>query len=610
MMSDKTNSKLEKRMMFLIGMSLFVYLILRSIYSPILHDEIATFYHYIQPGIYFPPEAHWDANNHILNSLLTDWSYQLFGSQPWALRLPNVLSFLLFFWATCKIACKLQNVFLRWGLLLALTMSHYMFEYFGETRGYGLSMAFLLWGVFLLIRYLKNSHYWYLAGALTGLLLATSANLTLINSCLLISVVIVFSILTNKKLVIQLKFAHLITVFVWFALLYPLINFAFELKERGALYYGGKSGFWDYTGGTLAQLYLGHFSSLIAVLLSLIFLAILALFFWTWKKNKLNVKELIQEHHFIWVYLFVGSIAGIFATRYILDVNFPEDRAAMYLFPYFIASFAFTADVIGKDYSKIRLLLSLPLFFFPIQFLTKVNLKTASFSMEERAPQEFYETIRNTPRLDQYPLTVGGYITQVLCWHYMNHQDGGNEGRMLYSNHVDTLSDFQIVNKIRTLDSGFLNQYEKINSAPVNDLNLYKRKNPLTKHLVLLRDSITNWTHNNEEYFGFLEIEIPDSLIGKPVFIGIEATLHSNSKPFIASIVVSQKKENYEEVHQETLKLDWLKKEWDNSPSNMIQGLVIPPLHSETKYLIVYLWNQKKVDFLIHGGACKLFLLK
>jgi len=610
MIKENRLYKYEAFFTYLIGFLLFIYLILRSIYSPILHDEIATFYHYVQPGVYFPPDAHWDANNHILNSLLTDWSYQLFGSQPWALRLPNVLSFLLFFWATWKIACKLQNVFLRWGFLLAVTMSHYMFEYFGETRGYGMSMAFLLWGIYFLIQYLKNAHYWYLAGTLIGLLLATSANLTLINSCLLISVVIVFSIITNKKAVIQLKLAHLVTVFVWFVLLYPLINFAFELKERGALYYGGKSGFWDYTGGTLAQLYLGHYSTGMAILLTFIFLAILVLFFWIWKNHKLSLRELIKTPHFIWVYLLMGSIVGIFATRYILDVNFPEDRAAMYLYPYFIASFAFTADAFWKYSPRITSLCALSLCFFPVQFATQINLKTASFSMEERAPQEFYETIRNTPRHDQYPVTVGGYITQVLCWHYMNHQDGGNEGRMLFTNHVDTLSDFQIVNKIRSLDSSFLDQYKKINSTPINGLNLYKRKNSLTKELVLMRDSITNWTHNNTEYFGFLEIEIPDSLLGKPVFIGIEATIHSNAKPFISSIVVSQKKTNYEEASQETLNLDWLKKEWDNTPNNFVQGLVIPQLHAEAKYLVVYLWNQKEVDFLIHGGKCKLFLLE
>lgn len=602
--------KYESFFAFSLSVALFIYLILRSIYSPILHDEIATFYHYIQPGIYFPPEAHWDANNHILNSLLTDWSYQLFGSHPWALRLPNVLSFLLFFWAVWKIAGKLQNVFLRWGFLLALTMSHYMFEYFGETRGYGLSMAFLLWGLYLLIRYLKVSGYLYLVGALIGLLLATSANLTLINSCLLIGVVILFLILTNKKMVVQVKLAHLVTVFVGFVLLFPLINFAFELKERGALYYGGKSGFWDYTGGTLAQLYLGHFSFLIATLLTILFVIILILFFINWKNQQLSLNELIKLPSFIWVYLLVGSLIGIFATRYLLDVNFPEDRAAMYLFPYYIGALVFVIDSSRIKKLNLSLLFAVPLFFFPLQFLTKVNLKTASFSMEERAPQGFYDIIKNTPRVDQYPLTVGGYITQVLCWHYMNYQDGGNEGRMLFNNHVDTLSDFQIVNKIRTLDSSFLLQYEKINEEPINDLNLYKRKINLTKELVLFRDSITNWTHGKMEYFGFLEIEVPDSLKGKPVFVGVEATLHSSSKPFIASIVVSQKKENYEELNQEVLKLDWMKKVWDNSPRNLNQGIVVPEIDTETKYLIVYLWNQKEVDFLVHDGVCKLFLLK
>ena len=138
----------EKIALSILGLALMSYLILRAIYTPILHDEIATFYYYIQTGIYFPPKAHWDANNHILNSMLSNWSFQVFGSEPWALRLPNVLTFPIYFLFSWKLVEKLQHVGVRWGAFLALVMSHYVFEYFGETRGYGLSMAFLVAGLF------------------------------------------------------------------------------------------------------------------------------------------------------------------------------------------------------------------------------------------------------------------------------------------------------------------------------------------------------------------------------------------------------------------------------------------------------------------------------
>jgi hypothetical protein len=600
----------ENKTAWIIGFSLFIYLILRSVYSPILHDEIATFYHFVQSGIYFPPEAQWDANNHILNSLLTEWSYKLFGSSPWALRLPNVLSFPLFFWSVWKLAKLIRHNMLRWGFLFALTMAHYMFEYFGETRGYGMSMAFLLWGIYLVLLYIQYERFYFLIGVVFALLLATTANLTLVYSILLIGALLTFNIFTRRAIT-QRKLLHLLCLFCGLVFLIPLIQYALDLKAHGALYYGGKSGFWKYTGGTLAYLYFGYYSKLIAIIISILFVFIFGSYLLVLKTTKQSFRVVVLEPVFIWVFLLLGSLIAIFCTRYLLDVNFPEDRAAMYLFPYFIGSLVFVVDKLNFQKSNwLKVFVGLVLFFFPIQFVLKMNLNTASFSMEERAPQEFYTTIKNTPRTDKYPLSVGGYVTQLLCWNYMNYQDGGNEGRMLTSNHIDTLSDFQIVNINKKLNLSFLASYDKINREPINELNLFKRKYSLQKQLIVQRDSITNWNHNHDEYFGFLEYVIPDSLIGKPLFIGLEATIHSPVKPFIGSVVVSQKTATYQELQQETIKLDWIKNEWDNSPNNFIQGLVIPEIYTGTKHLIVYLWNQKEASFLVYNGTCEVFSLK
>ena len=81
-MRDIQNQGNFTRNELLIGIGLFTflytYLIIRCIYVPVLHDELATFFYYIQPDNYMPPKAHWDANNHILNSMLSNWSYHLF----------------------------------------------------------------------------------------------------------------------------------------------------------------------------------------------------------------------------------------------------------------------------------------------------------------------------------------------------------------------------------------------------------------------------------------------------------------------------------------------------------------------------------------------------
>jgi hypothetical protein len=230
--------------------------------------------------------------------------------------------------------------------------------------------------------------------------------------------------------------------------------------------------------------------------------------------------------------------------------------------------------------------------------------------MEERAPLAFFEYVHNQPRNSKYPATVGGYVTQELCWFYMNHQHGGNEGRLMYGNHIDTLSDFQIVNIKRELPEGFMQIYHQVNDQPVNELNLYERRNKMRMSPVWHNQDITNWQHNTDEYFEFMSYHVPDSLKNKTVYIGLETIIDALASPFNASLVVSQKRADFSEISQERFKLDWLKKEWKNDADKLIQGFLIPEIHTETAYLVLYLWNQKQVSFLTHSGSVELFLMR
>jgi hypothetical protein len=519
-----------------------------------------------------------------------------------------VLFFPLFFWAAFQLSKMLHGTLFNWSFLLSMTMAHYMFEYFGETRGYGLSMALLLAGLFWTIRFFREESTRQMSLALLLLWLATSANLTLVYSFLLIWFVMVVHLFAANHFKKGLK---LVVLVLFLTALYPLVWFAMELKHRGALYYGGKSGFWEFTGGTLTKLYTGYFSTTWAIGLTVLFGLVVVGYFVINRKNFVNLGKLSAEPSTLWVYLLVGSICAIFATRYVLDVNFPEDRAAMYLYPYFIGSIVFVGNQWWKEYGALIVVFPvLLLFYFPVNFVRRINIHTATFSMEERAPQEFFEVIAAKDRIAGYPVTVGGAHTQELCWFFMNYHAGAKQGKLQYTGHLDTLCDFQIADIQRTKPTRFDELYRQLNDIPVNNLNLYERKSKLARVPLLHRTDITNWNHANDEFFGFYEGQIPDSLKGKPLFVGLKATIHSPNKPFVSAVVVSQKNVNHEELSQEVLHLNWLRNEWDNSKDNLRQGIMIPAIHPETKYLVVYLWNQHQVDFLVHDGTCELFMLK
>src|SRR5690242_15215461 len=85
-----------KNIYFISAFCLFVYLILRAAFVPPVHDEGSTFMHYIQRDEWQPFKAHWDANNHILNSFLSAQFFKIFGQGLIPLRLASLLFFPLF----------------------------------------------------------------------------------------------------------------------------------------------------------------------------------------------------------------------------------------------------------------------------------------------------------------------------------------------------------------------------------------------------------------------------------------------------------------------------------------------------------------------------------
>ena len=77
---------------------LWVYLIIRANTVFYVHDEIVTKWAYMISWNPFPYQGYIDANNHFLNSLLGGLFIRLFKSDSmWVVRLPNILSFPLFF---------------------------------------------------------------------------------------------------------------------------------------------------------------------------------------------------------------------------------------------------------------------------------------------------------------------------------------------------------------------------------------------------------------------------------------------------------------------------------------------------------------------------------
>lgn len=64
--------------------------LIRTLYIPLVNDEIATFHYYIQTADLLPYRAHWDVNNHFVNSAITKLEYKIFGLSLLTMRLGNL----------------------------------------------------------------------------------------------------------------------------------------------------------------------------------------------------------------------------------------------------------------------------------------------------------------------------------------------------------------------------------------------------------------------------------------------------------------------------------------------------------------------------------------
>lgn len=551
-----------------------------------------------------PPGAHWDANNHVLNSMLSNFSYHIFGSSPLALRLPNVLTYALFFYGAFQIAGRLNKKILRWGLLLALVGSHYLFEYFGECRGYGMSIAFFVFGVFQFIRLKETGMRKHILFVPLFLFLATAANLTLIlPSVLIFGFMCLFQLkqnfANNKKALIINGSILLITGLPFLA----LVKLSFAFKERGAFYYGVGDGFYEVTVRSLSNVFMDFYNTPIALVLTLLFIGFTIFLIIHLIRNKTLYSTL--ENASFFPALLIANIACILFLFHKMEVNFPEDRVAIHLFFLFITSFAFILDELSTKNAKIAFI-GIPLFYFPLLFLFHASPSSSTFSSEERTSYSIYDYIANAENDFKFPTTVGGYKTQEFCWYYLNNRDGGTQGKIHTNYHIALDADFQIVKDATINDSELLDYYDPVLSDPDTKLTLFERRNKLKKPLVYSADANPTDGFISEEYHNILEMEI-DSLAGETLYIGAELTFEAIELPFISWLAVTVNDADGNSLYSEYIALDWIRKHWDGTKNNLLQGTLLHQIPKGAKTLKFYIWNIDKTSFSITNGKCYLY---
>ncbi len=177
------------------GLCLFfvAFATLRAARVPLTYDEAASYIRYIDSGTpsvfdtgalsIFNFEV---ATNHFLNTALAKVCTQIAGGSEFVLRVPNLLGYAMFMIFSVLILRRYVRPFIATTGFLLLNLNPYVLDFFTLSRGYGLSLGFLMAAMFWAFRCLDclkevGHGTREAAAALTFALGAVMSNFALLN---------------------------------------------------------------------------------------------------------------------------------------------------------------------------------------------------------------------------------------------------------------------------------------------------------------------------------------------------------------------------------------------------------------------------------------------
>jgi Dolichyl-phosphate-mannose-protein mannosyltransferase len=145
---------------FSLGLGIFIFIVMKAAIVQITVDEAYTL-------TILTKESVWDlvsykesyTNNHILHSLLCKLSFAVFGMEQVAGRLPNLLSFLLYFGFVWRYSRRFfTDDLVSFMFVTVMVGNPYLLDFFSLARGYGLSISLMMASIYFAARYILEDN--------------------------------------------------------------------------------------------------------------------------------------------------------------------------------------------------------------------------------------------------------------------------------------------------------------------------------------------------------------------------------------------------------------------------------------------------------------------
>jgi hypothetical protein len=581
-----------------VTLSVLVYLILRALYVTVCNDEAATYLTYISEGDFIPYYnlRIWSANNHVLNTMLSWLSIEVFGLSDFSLRLPNVLSFIVYAWFSIKLLQHISSTYVRVIGLFLLFGAHYFIEFFAYSRGYGLGNAALLGSIYFTLVYLKHGVYKNMWWALLFMGLAVLANLNLLITSILWLCYLFVSDFHLARL--KLRWPFYVTSF--FAL-FLFTNYAFQLKEESALYYGQEEfigSFWSI----ISKVFYVH--TFTALYFSLVVGSILV----GLMVHKTVVNRSLNHPGAMLLALFLGNVFAAFFMHLLIDVIYPSERTILHWYILFVLALIFTEDLFHRRMKNVWIgslaLLALSVVSMSAQHLS-LHSSLDYYWAKEQIPESFYEQI--TRKTDKSLPTISvqnGFYTRWFF--FQNHKYPSRVqlfAQPLLENEAITVADFAILDlenvpqKTEWFDTLQYDQHSR--------MTLVKRR--LGVEEIKIDESQAQITATNEEFNNLLSADVSavrGSSIG--ITINFAGSAQGDKLQGVLFVAVTDSANNQLYYQQ----LDLFEGIYMNGERKMNPTILIQELPGNATELNVYFWNTFSQQIEMVKSRVELFEIK
>lgn len=385
---------------------LFLVILYKVINLPITIDEVPTVWFYSKYSFWeimmYPDNI---PNNHILNTMLAKLSMMIFGKEQWAVRLPSLLSFIVFGFGVfriLKLVLKPTSYFFLPAAILFI--NPYLLDFFGLCRGYAISTTMVTLTVgFMIEGFMRKKPMLIWLSLLTSILASYSNFSALVFWVATTAIIWFYFFVESKKDWKKLIKPTIILFFISVAYLALIITPIIKMQSTNEFQYWTSRGFysetikslivdWWYDSKILSSVSL----DLWAILLIIIVLFSIFYFLRNLIKTKFSVQSFYQPIFVTTAILLLPALVSIIQSIILKTPNL-NGRTAMFFFPLISSVFAITFSLI-PEFKKQWIHKSLAAFaivILVINLTSRVSLKHV---------KEFY--------FDQNTLEVINYIKE------------------------------------------------------------------------------------------------------------------------------------------------------------------------------------------------------